>query len=174
MLKRILSVLLVLALLSPLRLAHGDDSRQVPDFSDKDTWMFVEEGPLIYPAPWAAYEIGRIKKYRHMTNALLVGFEEFIFGSEKPYWKRWGFGQSRLTYHALKKKDSEGWIVGPPGSYWHAAAVFNGTEIKGVWFILFIPAQEEAFGRYFPISSYRLKEPVHPDGIHTKPTAFSH
>lgn len=174
MLKTIFSFFVIYALFSPLGLAYGNGSREVPDFSDKDRWTFVEEGPLIYPAPWAAYEIGRIKKYRHITDTLLVGFEEFIFGSEKPFWKRWGLEHSQLTYHALKKKGGEGWIVGPPGSPWDAVAVFDGTEIKGVWFILFVPPQHEAFGRYFPVSGYLLKEPTQPENLRANPIAFTY
>jgi len=160
------------ALLATACPAYTDESSEVPNFADKEKWIYVEEGPLIYPAPWAQYEIGRVKKYRH-SDGFVVGFEEFIFGTEKPYWKRWGLEHSRSTYHALRKKDSEGWMIGPPGSYWQALAVFDGTEIKGMWFLLFLPSQEEAFGRYFPISNYRLKGTEQPEKIEASPIRFS-
>lgn len=171
----LLALFSLLALIPTLAMAtpgYADDSTEVPNFADKEKWIYVEEGPLIYPAPWAQYEIGRVKKYRH-TDGLVVGFEEFIFGTEKPYWKRWGIEHSRSTYHALRKKDSEGWAIGPPGSYWQALAVFDGTEIKGMWFLLFVPSREEAFGRYFPISNYRLKGSEQPEKIEASPIRFS-
>lgn len=172
--KSIFSLLAFVTLLATVGLTYGAGSIEVPDFADKEKWMFVEEGPLIFPAPWVNYEIGKIKKYRHTTDGFLVGFEEFLFGSEQPYWKRWGLEYSRLTYHALRKKDSEGWTVGSPGSYWHALAVFEGTVLKAMWFVLFVPPQEEAVGRYFPLSTYLLKETAQPEKSQGSPIRFSH
>jgi len=171
--KTIFSLLAFITLLATVSLTYGDTSSEVPDFADKEKWIFVEEGPLIYPAPWAKYEIGTIKKYRHTSDGFLAGFEEFLFGSEKPYWKRWGLEYSWLTYHALRKKDSEGWTVGSPGSYWQAVAVFEGTELKGMWFLLFVPSQEEALGQYFPLSTYFVKEAAQPEKSGASPIRFS-
>jgi len=169
---KLFSLLALIALFATVSLTHGYELSEVPDFADREKWIFVEEGPLIYPTPWANYEIGRIKKYRRANDERWVGFEEFIIGNEKPYWKRWGVVYSQLTYHALGKKDSGGWTVGPPGSYWQAIGVFEGTDMKGVWFLLFIPPQGECFGRYFPIPTYRLKETVRPEKSEASPIRF--
>jgi len=135
--------------LYPVSITAGYELTQVPDFADREKWVFVEERPLIYAG--LGQEIGTVKKYRQSTNQSLVGFEEFITGHEKAFWKRWGFESTSQMYHALRKKDSQGWIIGPPGSYWHSVGVLEGLALKGVWFFLFIPSQEEAFGRYFAL-----------------------
>ncbi|HWP60366.1 MAG TPA: hypothetical protein VNL14_20895 [Candidatus Acidoferrales bacterium] len=144
------------AVLFSAKAVASEDLSQVPNFADSETWIFVEERPLVYAA--LGQEIGTIKKYRHVTNRLLVGFEEFIRGHDKPFWKRWGSESTSRMYHALRKKDGEGWIVGPPGSYWHSVGVIDGLALKGVWFFLFIPAQEEAYGRYFALPGSAPKE----------------
>jgi len=64
-------------------------------------------------------------------------------------------------YHALRKKESKQWIIGSPGSHWRSIMVYEGMAVKGIWFFLFIPAEREAFGRYFPIPISSLK-PIEP------------
>lgn len=119
--------------------------------------MFVGERPLVIPGLAVGYEIGSVKKYRHATYKLLVGFEEFIVGEERSFWKRWGLEGNSLTYHALRKKGSDEWIIGPPGSHWRSIVLFEEIAPQGVWFFLFIPSEKEAFGRYFPIPASRFK-----------------
>jgi hypothetical protein len=94
-----------------------------------------------------------------------VGFEEFIAGTDKAFWKRWGFEHSSSMYNALRKKNSEEWIIGPPGSHWQGIVVYEGLALKGIWFLLFIPSQEEAVGRYFPLPTTPSKsiEPTNRD-----------
>lgn len=89
-----------------------------------------------------------------------MGFEEFIYGDDRSYSKTWGPESDRLIYSALRKKDSDQWIVGPPGSYWKSSVVFEGTDLRGIWFFLFVPSRQEAFGRYFPLSGEGLEEEV--------------
>ncbi|HWP60481.1 MAG TPA: hypothetical protein VNL14_21470 [Candidatus Acidoferrales bacterium] len=138
----------------------SNELAQVPNFADREKWVLIEEGPLIYTT--LGQEIGMIRKYRHRVNQSLIGFEEFISGDEKAFWKRWGLEPTSQMFHALRKKDSEGWVVGPPGSYWRSAAVVEGLALKGVWFFLFVPAREEAYGRYFPLPISRSIEPTEP------------
>jgi hypothetical protein len=157
--------LICAAVVCRMSLSSGSELTEVPNFGDREKWLFVEEHPLIYSG--LGQEIGTVKKYRHNMNQSLVGFEEFITGHEKAFWKRWGFESTLQMYHALRKKDSEGWIIGPPGSHWHSVGVLEGIALKGVWFFLFIPSQEEAFGRYFalPSSRYKSTDPKKDTGI---------
>jgi hypothetical protein len=162
--KRLISFLVCLALAVLQRISPtlGSPLSEVPDFADQDQWVFVEERPLVLPGlAILGYEIGSVKKYRHTTRNLLVGFEEFIVGEERSFWKRWGLEDSSLMHHALRKKDSEQWTIGPPGSQWRAITVYEGIALKGIWFFLFIPSEREAFGRYFPIPISRFK-PIEP------------
>ena len=149
--KLVLGLLICLGTLKHVASTSGYDLSEIPDFTDRDKWTFVEEYPLVHPRGVIGNEIGRTKKYRHVTNALLVGFEDFIVGNDKAFWKRWGFERSSSMYHALRKKNSEEWIIGPPGSHWQGIVVYEGLALKGIWFLLFIPSQEEAIGRYFPL-----------------------
>ena len=160
--KMALGLLICLGVLQHVGFTSGYDLSEIPDFTDRDKWIFVEEHPLVHPRGVIGYEIGRTKKYRHVTNNLLVGFEEFVAGNEKSIWKRWGFERNSSMYHALRKKNSEEWIIGPPGSHWQATVVYDGIILKGVWFILFIPSQGEAAGRYFslPITPLKPAEPM--------------
>ncbi|MGH7773201.1 MAG: hypothetical protein ACREQA_13320 [Candidatus Binatia bacterium] len=157
MVKTSISLIVFLPYLLVARLSWGSGPNEVPDFSDEKNWAFVEQRPFFNSTPWGEYEIGTIKKYRRINQPHVVGFEEFLVGSEKSFWKRWGFELSPFTYHALRKKGSEEWFVGSPGSYWESAGVFDGMVLKGMWFVLYIPSREEAFGRYFPTSNYRFK-----------------
>jgi hypothetical protein len=162
--KRLISFLvcLALAVLQQVNPSLGSQLTEVPDFTDQDQWVFVEERPLVLAGSGIlGYEIGNVKKYRHTSNKLLVGFEEFIVGEERSFWKRWGLEGRSSMYHALRKKDSEQWIIGPPGSHWQSITVYEGIGVKGIWFFLFIPSQGEAFGRYFPIPISRFK-PIEP------------
>ncbi|HZA54993.1 MAG TPA: hypothetical protein VE616_12145 [Candidatus Udaeobacter sp.] len=108
--KRLISFLvcLALAVLQHVSPTLGSPLSEVPDFADQDQWVFVEERPLLLPGlAILGYEIGSVKKYRHTTRNLLVGFEEFIVGEKRSFWKRWGLEDSSLMHHALRKKDSE-------------------------------------------------------------------
>ncbi len=157
MVKTSISLIVLLSYLLGVRLSWGFGLTEVPDFSDEKNWAFVEEGPFVYRTPWGEYDIGTIRKYRRIAQPHIVGFEEFLFGSEKSFWKRWGLELGPFVYHALRKKDSDEWLVGPPGSYWRSTAVFEGRVLKGMWVLLYIPSQEESFGRYFSVSTYRFK-----------------
>lgn len=162
MVKTFISLLVLLPYLLDARLSGDSSLSDVPDFSDEKDWAFVEEGRFVYPTPWGEYDIGIIKKYRRVAQPHVVGFEEFLFGSEKSFWKRWGLELSPFVHHALRKKGSDEWLLGPPGSYWRSTAVFEGRVLKGMWFLLYIPSREEAFGRYFSVSTYRFKEVTPP------------
>jgi hypothetical protein len=157
MVKTFISLIVLLPYLLGVGLSWSSGLTEVPDFSDEKNWSFVEEGPFTYPTPWGEYVIGTIRKYRRIAQPHIVGFEEFLFGSEKAFWKRWGLESSPFVHHALRKKGSEEWLLGPPGSYWRSTAVFEGRALKGMWFLLFIPSHEEAFGRYFSVPTYRFK-----------------
>jgi hypothetical protein len=157
MVKTFVSLILVAPYLLAVSLSWSSGLTEIPDFSDEKNWAFVEEGPFIYPTPWGEYDIGTIRKYRRIDQPHIVGFEEFLSGDAKSFWKRWGRESSPFAHHALRKKGSDEWLLGPPGSYWRSTAVFEERALKGLWFLLYVPAQEEAFGRYFPVSTYRFK-----------------
>jgi len=74
-------VCLALAVFQDVSSTLGFQLNEVPDFADQDQWVFVEERPLVLPGlARIGYEVGTVKKYRHTSRNLLVGFEEFIVG----------------------------------------------------------------------------------------------
>jgi hypothetical protein len=142
--------LICLIVLVGVRAAFAGEPDAVPDFRDTNQWRLVRVEPLLFGGSFGFYEIGRVKAYRHVSDAL-VGFEEYLAGDERPFWKRWGPENSPARYNALRRKGSETWVVGPPGSTWFSLPVFAEARLQGVWFMLVVPATEEAYGRYFPV-----------------------
>lgn len=141
--------------------AFGRESDEVPDFRDTNQWRLVRVEPLLFGGPFGFYEIGKVKAYRHVSDPL-VGFEEYLAGDEKPFWKRWGAENSPAPYNALRRKGTDTWIVGPPGSAWLSLPVYGEARLEGIWFILIVPTTEEAYGRYFPVFSAKWSPA--PDG----------